>query len=120
MDTGDECETNYRPRLVARQLKATDFSGNSYFALAPPLEALRTVISMAMTTCKDHRPIYDPKSPQRMQMSFVDVKRAYLNAKVDREAAPCFVELLHEDPDCGKKRVELLRHMYGTRLATDG
>ena len=36
-------------------------------------------------------PIYDPESPQRMQMNSVDVKRACSNAKVDREAAPCFV-----------------------------
>ena len=115
-----EYEPNYRSRLVARQLEAPDFSGNSYFAPAPPLEALRTVISMAMTTCKDHRPIYDPKSPQRMQMSFVDAKRAYFNAKVDRDAAPCFVELPHEDPECGKMCAELLRHMYGTRPAADG
>ena len=69
VNKGDEHEPNYRSRLVARQLKATDFSGKSYFAPAPPLEALRTVISMAMTTCGNHRPIYDPGSPQRVQMS---------------------------------------------------
>ena len=56
VNKGDEHEPNYRSRLVARQLKATDFSGKSYFAPAPPLEALRTVISMAMTTCSGHRP----------------------------------------------------------------
>ena len=75
---------------------------------------------MAMTTTGNHRPIYDPASAQRTQMSFVDVKRAYFNAKIDREAAPCFVELPSEDPDSGKKCAELLRHMYGTRPATDG
>ena len=53
-------------------------------------------------------------------MSFVDVKRAYFNAKVDREASPCFVELPQEDPECGKKCAELVRHMYGTRPAADG
>ena len=56
VNKGDEYEPNYRSRLVARQLKATDFSGTSYFAPAPPLEALRTVISLAMTTSGKHRP----------------------------------------------------------------
>ena len=107
-------------RLVARQLKATDFSGKSYFAPAPPLVALRTAISMAMTTFGNHRPIYDPQSAQRMQLSFVDVKRAYSNAKVDREAAPCFVEPPRADPECGEMCAELVRHMYGTRPAADG
>ena len=55
-----------------------------------------------------------------MQMSFVDVKRAYFNAKIDREAAPCFVELPHEDPECGEKCAEMIRHMYGARPAADG
>ena len=43
VNKGDEHEPNHRSRLVARQLKATDFSGKSYFAPAPPLEALRTI-----------------------------------------------------------------------------
>ena len=47
VNKGDDLHPNYRSRLVARQLKATDTSGKSYFAPAPPLEALRTVISMA-------------------------------------------------------------------------
>ena len=46
---GDEVHPNYKSRLVARQLKAMDQSGKSFFAPAPPLEALRTVLSLAMT-----------------------------------------------------------------------
>ena len=42
VNKGDEDDPNYRSRLVARQLKATDFSGKSYFAPAPHLESLRT------------------------------------------------------------------------------
>ena len=41
---GYEANPNYRSRLVARQLKAMDQSGQSFFAPAPPLEALRTVL----------------------------------------------------------------------------
>ena len=119
VNKGDEQEPNYRSRLVARQIKAMDKSGISYFAPAPPLEALRTVISMAVTRCGNHRPVWDPTSPQRAQLSFVDVKRAYFNAKVDRGSAPCFVELLCDDADEGKMSGELLRHMYGPRPAAD-
>ena len=63
---GDECEPNYRSRLVARQIKARDFSGDTYFAPAPPLEALRTVLSLAATRIGDHQPAWDPKSSHRM------------------------------------------------------
>ena len=117
---GDKVEPNYRSRLVARQRKSTDTSGNSYFAPAPPLEALRTVLSLAMTRCGDHQPVWDPLSPHRAQLSLIEVKRAYFNAKVDREAAPCFVELPPEDPTKRKMCSELLRHRHGTRPAEDG
>ena len=85
---GDEQNPNYRSRLVARQLKATDRSGESYCAPAPPLEALRTALSLAMTRTGQHTPIWDPSSPDRTQVSFVDVRRAYSNAKVDQESDP--------------------------------
>ena len=73
---GDEHEPNYKPRLAAKQLKTTNFLGKSAFAPAPPLQALRAVISMDVTTCERHRPVYDPNSAQRMQMNFIDVNRA--------------------------------------------
>ena len=38
VNKGGEDDPNYRSRLVARQLKATDFSGKSYFAPASPLK----------------------------------------------------------------------------------
>ena len=44
VNKGDELNPNYRSRLVARQLKAHDRSDDCYFAPAPPLEALKTVI----------------------------------------------------------------------------
>ena len=62
VNKGDEQNPNYRSRLVARQMKAHDHSGVSYFAPAPPLEALRTVISMAVTEIGSHKPILDPLS----------------------------------------------------------
>ena len=120
VNKGDDVEPNVRSRLVARQLKAMDTSGTSYFAPAPPLEALRTILSLAMTKFEEHQPIWDPQSPQRQQISGLDVVRAYFNAKIDRENAPSFVELPTEDPDRGRLCGELMRHMYGTRPAADG
>ena len=84
VNKGDDLNPNYRSRLVARQLKATDFSGKSYFAPAPPLEALRTVVSMAMTSVGANVPDWDPTSATRTQISLVDIKRAYFNASIDQ------------------------------------
>ena len=120
VNKGDELHPNYRSRLVARQLKALDHSGKSYFAPAPPLEALRTVVSMATTRMGSHRPIWDPHSPQRTQLSFIDVSRAYFNAKIDEREQPTFVNLPPEDKDTQDMCAQLLRHMYGTRGAADG
>ena len=120
VNKGDEQNPNYRSRLVARQLKATDRSGQTYFAPAPPLEALRTVLSLAMTRIGKHVPNWDPSSPDRTQLSFVDVRRAYFNAKVDQDEEPVYVDLPPEDEDSGSMCARLLRHMYGTRRAADG
>jgi hypothetical protein len=120
VNKGDDVNPNYRSRLVARELKAMDKSNNSYFAPAPPLEALRTVLSSAMTRVGKHVPVWDPIAKDRTQISFIDVKRAYFNAKIDPESPPVFVELPHEDADHGNKCAQLLRHMYGTRGAADG
>ncbi len=73
VNKGDEANPRYRSRLVARQMKAHDHSGTSYFAPAPPLEALRTVLSLAVTSIGGYAPDTDPKSPTRTQLSFLDV-----------------------------------------------
>ena len=120
VNKGDEVSPKYRSRLVARQMKAHDHSGASYFAPAPPLEALRTVLSLAVTSIGDHVPILDPGSRMRSQVSFIDISRAYFNAKIDERDAPTFVRLPEEDPDSATMCAQLLRHMYGTRMAADG
>ena len=82
---------------------------------------MRTVLSLAATRLpSDPEPSRDPKSPQRIQISLIDISRAYFNAKVG-EDEPTFVALPPEHPQaglglCGK----LLRHMYGTRAAAEG
>ena len=120
VNKGDELAPNYRSRLVARQIKAMDNSGQNFFAPAPPIEALRTVLSLAMTKMGSHQPDWSPSSPTRTQLSFIDVARAYFNAKIDPEAEPTFVDLPPEDADHESQCGELLRHMYGTRMAADG
>ncbi len=120
VNKGDEANPKYRSRLVARQIKAMDRSGQSFFAPAPPIEALRTVLSLAMTRIGNHQPDWNPSSPTRTQISFVDVSRAYFNAKIDPDAEPTFVNLPPEDPSYKDHCARLLRHMYGTRMAADG
>ena len=115
VNKGDEQNPNYRSRLVARQLKATDHSGETYFAPTPPLEALRTVLSLAMTHVGRHRPDWNPASANRTQISFIDVRRAYFKAKMDQNDDPVYVSLPEEDADHDSMCARLLRHMYAAR-----
>ncbi len=119
VNKGDDVNPRYRSRLVARQLKARDKSGATFFAPTPPLEALRSVISLAATTVGSWKPCYDPDSEDRMQISMLDISRAYFNAEVD-EDANTYVQLPKEDEDCEDMCGKLVRHMYGTRAAADG
>jgi len=120
VNKGDDEHPNYRSRLVARQLKAHDRSGESYFAPAPPNEAVRFVISSAATDFGNGKaPCRDPTSEERMQISFVDIARAYFNAKTD-PSEPTYVDLPPECDGAGEWCALLLRHMYGTRKAADG
>ncbi|MBS94029.1 MAG: hypothetical protein CL799_06265 [Chromatiales bacterium] len=119
VNKGDDLHPRYRSRLVARQLKARDRSGASFFAPTPPLEALRTVLSMAVSRIGDWQPVWDPEAADRMQISFVDIARAYFNAKLD-EGEQTYVCLPNEDDDSETHCAKLLRHMYGTRAAADG
>ena len=100
VNKGDDMNPRYRSRLVARQLKAMDRSGASFFAPTPPLEALRTVLSLAATSVGDWRPCYAQTSERRTQVGFLDISRAYFNAKVDSDT-PTYVQLPPEDKDAG-------------------
>jgi hypothetical protein len=119
VNKGDDISPKYRSRLVARQLKAHDRSGQSYFSPAPPLEALRTVISLAVTEVGGWVPDLEPSSKERTQISTLDISRAYFNAKKDPDVLT-YVQLPEEDPDCEKSVGKLVYHMYGTRDAADG
>ena len=120
VNKGDDENPRYRSRLVARELRMP--GEESIFAPTPPLESLRTVLSMAATNLKDmKRHVRDPDSEMRTQISVIDISRAYFNAKKDADKDPTYVDLPAEDPDREKGLCGLLRvHMYGTRAAADG
>ena len=115
---GDDETPNYRSRLVAREIRRR--GENPIFAPTPPLESLRTVVSLAATNVKGMpQHIRDHKSPRRTQLPFIDISRAYFCAATDPED-PTYVELPAEDHEHGTMVGKLLKHMYGTRNAADG
>jgi hypothetical protein len=116
---GDDDNPNYRSRLVAREVRQAWES--TIFAPTPPLESLRSILSLAATDLKGRKPhVRQGDSPQRTQISIIDIKRAYFNAVIDDET-PTFVELPAEDPDRQRGLVGKLNvHMYGTRRAGEG
>lgn len=117
---GDDIETNYRSRLVAREVRRK--AEDSIFAPTLPLESLRTILSLVAT--EEYWPeawwTASPTSDERLQVSLVDIPRAYFNART-RNDDPVYVALPPEDPHHGKGLCgRLLVHMYGTRRAADG
>ena len=119
VNKGDDVTPNIRSRLVARQIRGP--GEEATFAPTPPLETLRSIISLAATDLPG-RPVCcrDPSSEERTQVSAVDISRAYFNVSTEG-SPPAYVQLPAEDCDgargmCGF----LLKHMYGTQTAADG
>ena len=118
VNKGDNEHPNIRSRLVARQIRQA--GEDAIFAPTPPLEALRSVLSLAMTDFPGRpKHVRDGASERRTQISAIDISRAYFNAVTDPES-PTFVALPQEHPDHQTKCGLLKRHMYGTRAAADG
>ena len=118
VNKGDNANPNVRSRLVARQIRQA--GEEAIFAPTPPLEALRSVLSIAMTDFPDQpKHVRDGNSERRTQVSAVDISRAYFNATTDDDK-PTYVNLPAEDPDHGQMCGLLRKHMYGTRAAADG
>ena len=60
------------------------------------------------------------EGPHRMQISLVDISRAYFHAKTNQDD-PIYVDLPPEDPEYGRGLCGRLNvHMYGTQKAADG
>ena len=118
VNKGDDLCPKIRSRLVAREIRLK--GEEAIFAPTPPLESLRMVLSHATTRLPGETPkCWNADSPDRQMIYFMDISRAYFNAKVD-ESEPVYVEL---PPEVGAPEgscVLLRRHMYGTRRAADG
>jgi hypothetical protein len=108
INKGDRARPEYRSRLVAMEI-ATG-KRDDLFAATPPLEAIKVLLSLAVTEGVGFHP---GNRKGGMKLDFIDVRRAYFHAKARRSV---FVELPKEDEEpgmCG----ELLQSMYGTRDA---
>ena len=79
---GDDQCPKIRSRLVAREIRLK--GEEAIFAPTPPLESLRMVLSHATTRFPgEPEKIWDGESPERQMIFFMDISRAYFNAKVD-------------------------------------
>ena len=120
VNKGDDVNPNIRSRLVARQIRQP--GEEAIFAPTPPLESLRTILSLAATDIAG-RAFHDrrPTSERRTQISAIDISRAYFNASMEEGAEPTYVCLPPEHPGLAQGQCGLLlKHMYGTRAAADG
>jgi len=99
---GDEARPDVRCRLVCQEVKT--YETEEFYAATPPSETLRMILSFAA------------ENPA-LQVSLVDISRAYFNAEISREV---FVEL---PPEAGYGRGcigKLVKCLYGTRDAAQG
>lgn len=98
---GDAANQDIRCRLVCPEVKTYQ---SEFYAATPPLEALRLILSLAAD------------NPE-LEVSLVDISRAYLNAEIGREV---YVELPQE-AGADRSQVGLLKKcLYGTRDAAQG
>ena len=107
---GDERSPEIRCRLVAKEVKKrnnTDWESVNFFASTPSLEAVKLLISEAMTkkVSRNNRPL---------KLSFIDVKKAHLCRDVLRELYVEPPSEAHEPPGIVWR---LQRAMCGTHDA---
>ena len=102
INKGDKLNPNYRSRLVAREIDT--HKRDDLFAGTPPLEALKSILSMTASGNKGETIMVN------------DVSRAFFHAKARREV---YVQLASEDQFPGEERMcgKLNYSMYGTRDA---
>ncbi|CAK0838042.1 unnamed protein product, partial [Prorocentrum cordatum] len=110
IDKGDTDRPDYRSRLVVQETKAqSTIAGDdigAVFAATPPLECLRLICSMVMSS--------DPSEGRVPR--FLDISRAHPHCEIKRTV---YIKLPEEDPmsqeigTCGLLRMAL----YGTRDA---
>ena len=107
VNKGDAERVEIRARLVAKETKRLTTLGPedaaSTFAATPPLEGLRLLLSMAMS------------SRSKRVLTFVDISRAHLHSELRREV---YLRAPPEDSACGGDECwRLLKAMYGLKDA---
>ena len=118
VNKGDDDCPDIRSRIVARQIRGAN--EDPMLAPTPPLEALRTVFGYCATDMDGEKPkCRDGRSPNRIQLSLIDISGAYFHSRCD-PAKPNFVALPTEDRDYRSVCGLLCKHMYGTQAAADG
>ena len=95
VNKGDNVNPEYRSRWVAQELNVS--KREDLFAATPPLEAEKTLMSMAVTEGIGYR---RGKRKSGKKLDFIDVRRAYFHAQALREI---YVDLPEEDYEEGKR-----------------
>ena len=70
VNKGDEKTPDYRSRYVGREFKGKD-NRDDLFAATPPLEAIKALVSLAASQCKNKN---------IKKLAFIDIKKAYFHA----------------------------------------
>ena len=104
INKGDDEFEEYRSRLVAKEIKHD--KREDLFAATPPLEAIKILLSLAVTEGVGYQK--DNKS-KGMKLAFTDVRRAYFQAKTRLSV---YVKLPDEDYQEGLVG-KLVKSMYG-------
>ena len=104
VNKGDRANPEIRSRLVAQEFKVGSFA--DLFAGMPPLEAKKALFSLAASGLH--------ASGNPLKLAFIDVKKAYLYAKVTR---PTYVALPPEVAAPPRVCGRLMVSLYGTRDA---
>lgn len=99
VNKGDDDTSNYRSRNVAKDIRRK--SDDTIFAPRPPLEALRELLSLAATPDMWMSMAPEWEGDDRLQASFIDISRAYFNARTD-PSKPVYIHLPPADDDHGK------------------
>jgi len=111
INKGDDSRPEYRSRLVTQETKRVSTIAvddlAAVFAATPPLEALRALLSMAMSQ--------SAKGAERPVLMFLDVSRAHLHSDLHRDV---YVAAPPEDTEADADTCwKLLKAMYGLRDA---
>ena len=110
INKGDDETMHLRSRWVGCEFAKEE--RNDLFAATPPLESLRAANSLAATSIEGMREdIRYPENEVRIQISFIDIDRAYFCAETNLEVVTC-VKVPMKDPDHGRMCCLLLKHIY--------